>query len=236
MSFAVYPQPDACKAWMPTTPLPPSMSPPSPPMVCHMPAGHDGPHSNERRPTTLSRRWEGDARPEKIADDPRPAGEACKCGHAFDRHDGVVRGFRDACAGGTPGFCGCLGYRPAASGGVTDGEREATAEAVTDNQQRAAEFERVVLDAVGAFDASNDERRDRSYVRRSLAAALDEAETRGRQSVGLGDFLPNPCGDEHRARASHIAETYGDWLSCTLRRGHGGEHEHEDSGVHWPAS
>ena len=63
MSFAVYPQPDACRAWMPTTPLPPSMSPPSLPMVCHMPKGHDGQHSNERRPSTLSRRWEGDARP-----------------------------------------------------------------------------------------------------------------------------------------------------------------------------
>lgn len=63
MSFLEYPQPDACRAWMPTTPLPPGASPPSPPMVCYMPAGHDGPHSNERRPSTLSRRWEGDARP-----------------------------------------------------------------------------------------------------------------------------------------------------------------------------
>lgn len=69
-----------------------------------------------------------------------------------------------------------------------------------------------------------------------IAAALDAAEERGRESVGLGDFLPDPCGDEHRARASHIAETYGEWLPCTLRRGHGGEHEHEDSGVNWPAS
>lgn len=65
MSFRVYPQADACRAWMPTTPLPPSISPPSPPMVCHMPKGHDGQHSNERRPTTLSRRWDGDARPPK---------------------------------------------------------------------------------------------------------------------------------------------------------------------------
>lgn len=95
---------------------------------------------------------------------------------------------------------------------------------MTTNQQRA-----------GLALAEIEQHVDVRTRQRILAAALDAAEERGKQSVGLGDFLPDPCEDEHRARSSHIAETYGDWLSCTLRRGHGGEHEHEDSGVNWPA-
>lgn len=62
MSFMVEPQPDACRARKPEPENPPP-GPPNPPMLCHMPKGHEGPHSNERRPGTLSRRWEGDARP-----------------------------------------------------------------------------------------------------------------------------------------------------------------------------
>lgn len=98
---------------------------------------------------------------------------------------------------------------------------------MSDYRQRAAE----VLYPLGLPLRMSHEHRER-LVR--VSVALADAYEEGRQSVGLGDFLPDPCGDEHRARASHIAETYGDWLSCTLRRGHGGEHEHEDSGVNWP--
>lgn len=62
MSFTREPQPDACRALMPS-PQPPPPGPPSVPMACHMPKGHDGPHARERHPGPLSRRWEGDARP-----------------------------------------------------------------------------------------------------------------------------------------------------------------------------
>jgi hypothetical protein len=48
--------------------------------------------------------------------DPRPAGEACECGHALVRHGRWLAGRYDC--------CGCDTFRPAASGGATDGERE----------------------------------------------------------------------------------------------------------------
>ena len=67
----------------------------------------------------------------------------------------------------------------------------------------------------------------------AIAAALDEAEARGRQSVGLGDFLPNPCGDEYSSYPHYIAETYGDYVTCSRSRGHDGQHEHQDSGMKW---
>lgn len=56
----------------------------------------------------------------------------------------------------------------------------------------------------------------------------------GRDSVGLGDFLPDPCGEEERAPNYHFVETYGEWLDCSRGRGHDGEHEHSDSGFTWP--
>ena len=61
MSFSRDPMPDACRAWMPQA-NPPPPGPPSAPLICHMPQGHDGPHSPDRHPGALSRRWEGDAR------------------------------------------------------------------------------------------------------------------------------------------------------------------------------
>lgn len=53
----------------------------------------------------------------------------CECGHEFSRHLlGASKGSpfdRDPCAGGTPGFCGCTGYRPApAADRQTDEERD----------------------------------------------------------------------------------------------------------------
>ena len=58
------------------------------------------------------------------------APEVCRCGHAADRHLPYVQEMQDACSGGTPGFCGCPGYRPAAPD-TTGGElREAIAEDV----------------------------------------------------------------------------------------------------------
>jgi hypothetical protein len=87
--------------------------------------------------------------------------------------------------------------------------------------------------------------RDRS--REGIAAALApvvqryaderaaEAFEAGRQSVGLGDFLPDTCGEEERAPSWHFAESYGDWLPCSRRRGHDGDHEHTDSGFTWAA-
>lgn len=68
---------------------------------------------------------------------------------------------------------------------------------------------------------------------REIRDALDEAYEQGRQSVGLGDFLPDPCGDEYSNYPWYIAEQYGDYVSCTRRRGHDGLHEHEDSGMRW---
>ncbi|WP_100499373.1 hypothetical protein [Geodermatophilus chilensis] len=74
-------------------------------------------------------------------------------------------------------------------------------------------------------------------LEQTVRALIAEAEQRGRDSVGLGDFLPDPCGEEERAPDWHFAETYGDWLDCTLRRGHNGdEHEHGPSGFTWPVA
>lgn len=54
----------------------------------------------------------------------------------------------------------------------------------------------------------------------------------GVDSVGLGDFLPNPCGEEH---SIFLGPHHGsEWVRCTLRRGHDEEHEDENSGAHWP--
>jgi hypothetical protein len=39
--------------------------------------------------------------------------ETCRCGHGPDRHLPHVAEFQDPCSGGTPGFCGCTGFRPA---------------------------------------------------------------------------------------------------------------------------
>jgi hypothetical protein len=39
--------------------------------------------------------------------------ETCRCGHSFEGHLGDPSLRQDPCAGGTPGFCGCSGYRPA---------------------------------------------------------------------------------------------------------------------------
>jgi len=57
----------------------------------------------------------------------------------------------------------------------------------------------------------------------------------GRESVGLGDFLPDPCGDERSTAGmgEHWWSSYGPWLSCSLRSGHDGQHEHETSGARW---
>lgn len=67
----------------------------------------------------------------------------------------------------------------------------------------------------------------------AVRAIADEAEERGRQSVGLGDFLPNPCGDEYSSYPHYIAEQYGDYVTCSRSRGHDGQHEHSDSGMTW---
>ena len=66
------------------------------------------------------------------APDPTP-GQAqcvgdCKCGHIFERHLLPTPG-SDPCMGGTPGFCGCTGYRPASVPGT------ATPEPPADTQQ-----------------------------------------------------------------------------------------------------
>ncbi|SNR32867.1 hypothetical protein SAMN06272737_10362 [Blastococcus mobilis] len=68
-----------------------------------------------------------------------------------------------------------------------------------------------------------------------VSRLIADAEERGRQSVGLGDFLPDPCGEEERAPDWHFVESYGDWLSCSRSSGHDGDHEHSDSGFTWPA-
>ncbi|MCW2899970.1 MAG: hypothetical protein JWO67_2235 [Streptosporangiaceae bacterium] len=81
MSFSRDPLPDACRAWMPT-PQPPPPGPHSAPMVCHMPAGHDGPHAPVRRPSPLDRRWEGDVRPV-----PRPPSPADRAKDAEPTHE-----------------------------------------------------------------------------------------------------------------------------------------------------
>lgn len=73
---------------------------------------------------------------------------------------------------------------------------------------------------------------DNCPVAAALAAAFEE----GRRSVGLGDFLPNPCGEEAVAPDQHFTAFYGTWLACSRRKGHDGEHEHEDSGFTWAAS
>lgn len=86
--------------------------------------------------------------------------------------------------------------------------------------------------------------RHRDRLAKSIAEALAAvradggqraaaAEERGRESVGLGDFLPDPCGDEYSSYPWYIAQTYGDYVTCTLRRGHDGKHEHSDSGMTW---
>lgn len=92
-----------------------------------------------------------------------------------------------------------------------------------DNRQRAREV-------LHLLDASGGARDVKEAV---ISVALDEAEERGRQSVGLGDFLPNPCGDEYSSYPHYIAETYGDYVTCSRRRGHDGQHEHSDSGMTW---
>jgi hypothetical protein len=72
-------------------------------------------------------------------------------------------------------------------------------------------------------------------VQQYAAEKAAEAFEAGRASVGLGDFLPDPCGEEERAPSWHFMETYGDWLPCSRRRGHDGDHEHTDSGLTWAA-
>lgn len=66
-----------------------------------------------------------------------------------------------------------------------------------------------------------------------VTAALTSAYEEGRRSVGLGDFLADPCGEKYRVPAWHLVEQYGDYVPCTLRRGHEGLHEHSDSGMTW---
>lgn len=95
---------------------------------------------------------------------------------------------------------------------------------MSDNQRLADEL---LPDSVPAYF--------RGPAVRAIAAALDAAEERGRASVGLGDFLPDPCGDEYSDYPWYIAESYGDWVSCSRRKGHEGQHEHEDSGMKWGA-
>lgn len=59
------------------------------------------------------------------ADDPRPAGEACRCGHRYDEHRRFPCGLGcTVTAEGGWWADACTNYRPAASGGATDGERE----------------------------------------------------------------------------------------------------------------
>lgn len=74
----------------------------------------------------------------------------------------------------------------------------------------------------------------RESLQGAIATALAAAREEGRASVGLGDFLPGGCDEEVRAPNYHFTETYGDWLECTRRKDHDGEHEHEDSGLTWP--
>lgn len=90
----------------------------------------------------------------------------------------------------------------------------------TDNQRRAAEL---LPDAMRAYYPD---------VLDAIAAALDEAEQRGRDSVGLGDFLPDPCGEETRVAYPH---DYG-WLRCSRRAGHDGDHEESSTGFTWSTS
>lgn len=90
---------------------------------------------------------------------------------------------------------------------------------MTDNRQWAA----VVLAEVEQYD-------DIRLRQSILTAALDAAEERGRKSVGLGDFLPDPCGEETRVAYPH---DYG-WLRCTRRAGHDGDHEEGSTGYTWP--
>ncbi len=66
----------------------------------------------------------------------------------------------------------------------------------------------------------------------AFAQALADAREEGRQSVGLGDFLPNPCGEETRVAYAH---DYG-WLRCNRRAGHDGDHEEGSSGYTWSSS
>jgi hypothetical protein len=84
VSFKEQPQPDACRAWMPL-PDPPVPGPPSPPLVCHMPKGHEDPrHAPIRNPGPLTRRWDGDGRPVTAplppSGDSTPRPELCSLG------------------------------------------------------------------------------------------------------------------------------------------------------------
>lgn len=86
---------------------------------------------------------------------------------------------------------------------------------MTDNQQRADEL----AQRIGVYDTD------------AIRQELDEAEARGRQSVGLGDFMVSHCDEE--IRSPYVLDAYGPWLPCTRREGHDGEHEHSDSGYTW---
>jgi len=85
----------------------------------------------------------------------------------------------------------------------------------------------------GALAGARLQGRDEAAAGHDAVYATAFAE--GRESVGLGDFLPHPCSVDHEVPRGWEG-TYGyKPLECTLPSDHEGQHEHETSGLRWSA-